>query len=681
MPPPAAPGAGRGRSSAAFRGAVRLRVRRLPGPAPAGRWRAGTGCWWPRRPGRARRWSASSPCTWRWPQGRKCFYTTPIKALSNQKYADLVRRYGAGQRRPAHRRQQHQRRGAGGGDDHRGAAQHALRRVAHAGRARLRGPGRGALPGRPVPRRGVGRGHHPPARVGPAGGAVGDGQQRRGVRRLAGRGPRRHHGDRGRAPAGPAVAAHAGRGPAVRPVHRSDQDGPAGPRARGPRAPWSTRSCSGSPGGTWARAGAGPGAGQRPRAAGARRPAAASRSAAAEPAGGDRPAGRGRAAARDHVHLQPGRLRRRRAAVPGRRAAADHAGGGRGDHRAWPSGAPPDIPRARTCRCSATASGCAGLQRGIAAHHAGLLPTFKEVVEELFAAGLVRAVFATETLALGINMPARTVVIERLDKWNGEAHADLTPGEYTQLTGRAGRRGIDVEGHAVVLWQPGIDPAAVAGLAGTRTYPLQLQLPAVLQHGREPGRPGRPGPGRGAAGIVVRPVPGRPGGGRPGPAGPPQPGRAGRAAAVRCDARRLRRVPARCAGSCPSGRGTGPGSASAARRARGGQLAGPAAPRRHHPGARRPPGGRRGGPRPVRRRRRGRAAAAGAHRRPPGQASCRWPTSRSRSPRSTGSASRPFSARSAQHRRDLAATVRTSWSRPGTARAARAAGRAAARPG
>src|SRR3984957_3768989 len=78
-----------------------------------------------------------------------------------------------------------------------------------------------------------------------------------------------------------------------------------------------------------------------------------------------------------------------------------------------------------------------GLQRGIAAHHAGMLPTFKEVVEELFEAGLVRAVFATETLALGINMPARTVVVERLDKWNGETHADLTPGEYTQLTGRA----------------------------------------------------------------------------------------------------------------------------------------------------------------------------------------------------------------------------------------------------
>jgi ATP-dependent RNA helicase HelY len=114
-----------------------------------------------------------------------------------------------------------------------------------------------------------------------------------------------------------------------------------------------------------------------------------------------------------------------------------------------------------------------GLQRGVAAHHAGLLPTFKEVVEELFVHGLVKAVFATETLALGINMPARSVVLERLIKWNGETHADITPGEYTQLTGRAGRRGIDVEGHAVVVWHPGIDPRALAGLASTRTYPLR----------------------------------------------------------------------------------------------------------------------------------------------------------------------------------------------------------------
>ncbi|GLP75082.1 DEAD/DEAH box helicase [Mycobacterium antarcticum] len=114
-----------------------------------------------------------------------------------------------------------------------------------------------------------------------------------------------------------------------------------------------------------------------------------------------------------------------------------------------------------------------GLLRGLAAHHAGLLPVFRHTVEELFTAGLVKAVFATETLALGINMPARTVVLERLVKYNGEQHAPLTPGEYTQLTGRAGRRGIDVEGHAVVLWHPDVEPADVAGLASTRTFPLR----------------------------------------------------------------------------------------------------------------------------------------------------------------------------------------------------------------
>ena len=86
-----------------------------------------------------------------------------------------------------------------------------------------------------------------------------------------------------------------------------------------------------------------------------------------------------------------------------------------------------------------------------------MLPAFRHTVEELFTAGLVKAVFATETLALGINMPARTVVLERLVKFNGEQHVPLTPGEYTQLTGRAGRRGIDVEGHAVVLWHPADD--------------------------------------------------------------------------------------------------------------------------------------------------------------------------------------------------------------------------------
>ncbi len=136
------------------------------------------------------------------------------------------------------------------------------------------------------------------------------------------------------------------------------------------------------------------------------------------------------------------------------------------------------------------------LARGISSHHAGMLPVFKECVEELFSRGLVKMVFATETLALGINMPARSVVIDKLSKWNGETHADVTPGEYTQLTGRAGRRGIDVEGHAVVLWAPGFDPKAVAGLASTRTYPLRssfrpsynMAVNLVRQVGRETAR-------------------------------------------------------------------------------------------------------------------------------------------------------------------------------------------------
>jgi ATP-dependent RNA helicase HelY len=113
-----------------------------------------------------------------------------------------------------------------------------------------------------------------------------------------------------------------------------------------------------------------------------------------------------------------------------------------------------------------------GLERGVAAHHAGLLPAFKEVVEELFQRKLVKVVFATETLALGINMPARTVVLEKLEKFNGESRVPITPGEYTQLTGRAGRRGIDVEGHSVICWQEGLDVQAVASLASRRSYPM-----------------------------------------------------------------------------------------------------------------------------------------------------------------------------------------------------------------
>jgi len=113
------------------------------------------------------------------------------------------------------------------------------------------------------------------------------------------------------------------------------------------------------------------------------------------------------------------------------------------------------------------------LEHGIAAHHAGLVPPFKETVETLFVRNLVKVCFATETLALGINMPARTVVIERLEKWNGQRHELLTPGQFTQLTGRAGRRGLDPRGHAVVLYQRDIDFVTVASLVDRRTEPLR----------------------------------------------------------------------------------------------------------------------------------------------------------------------------------------------------------------
>ena len=115
----------------------------------------------------------------------------------------------------------------------------------------------------------------------------------------------------------------------------------------------------------------------------------------------------------------------------------------------------------------------AQLECGIAAHHAGMVPPMKEVVEACFVEGLVKVVFATETLAVGINMPARTVVIEKLTKFTGEHHERLTPGQYTQLTGRAGRRGIDDLGTAVVLWSPWVRFDEVAELAGSSSFHLR----------------------------------------------------------------------------------------------------------------------------------------------------------------------------------------------------------------
>tara|TARA_X000001036_G_scaffold154077_1_gene146197 strand:+ start:808 stop:2823 length:2016 start_codon:yes stop_codon:yes gene_type:complete len=113
-----------------------------------------------------------------------------------------------------------------------------------------------------------------------------------------------------------------------------------------------------------------------------------------------------------------------------------------------------------------------GLEKGFASHHAGLLPLFKQTIEELFSLGLLKLVFATETLAVGVNLPARSVVIEKLTKFNGESHELLKPSQFTQLTGRAGRRGIDVEGHSFTCWSPFVPFNEVADLLTSKEFAL-----------------------------------------------------------------------------------------------------------------------------------------------------------------------------------------------------------------
>uniref|UniRef100_A0A672TYZ7 SKI2 subunit of superkiller complex n=1 Tax=Strigops habroptila TaxID=2489341 RepID=A0A672TYZ7_STRHB len=91
------------------------------------------------------------------------------------------------------------------------------------------------------------------------------------------------------------------------------------------------------------------------------------------------------------------------------------------------------------------------LQRGVGVHHGGVLPLLKEVVEMLFSQGLVKVLFATETFAMGLNMPARTVVFDSIRKHDGSNFRDLLPGEYIQMSGRAGRRGLDPMGTVIIL--------------------------------------------------------------------------------------------------------------------------------------------------------------------------------------------------------------------------------------
>ncbi|MDO5025741.1 MAG: DEAD/DEAH box helicase [Trueperella sp.] len=112
------------------------------------------------------------------------------------------------------------------------------------------------------------------------------------------------------------------------------------------------------------------------------------------------------------------------------------------------------------------------MQRGYSAHHAGMFPALKELAENLMEQGLLKLVYATGTLALGIDMPVRTVVLEELRRWDGADFVDLTATEYTQLIGRAGRRGKDKVGNAVVLHTPDLDISALADLGSGRVEPL-----------------------------------------------------------------------------------------------------------------------------------------------------------------------------------------------------------------
>ncbi len=533
---------------------------------------------------------------------RKCFYTTPIKALSNQKYHDLVDRYGAEQV------------GLLTGDNAiNGDAPvvvmttEVLRNMLYAGSATLRGPGvrgdgRGPLPGRPVPRRGLGRGDHPPARVGHAGVAVGHRLQRRGVRRLAGHRTRRDRRGGLRAPPGAAVAAHARRQADVRPVPR---------RRRRPQARRAPGAAALHPGHD-APAGAGRGPQRRPR----RRPA---RPALARPdaPGHRRPARPGGAAAGDPVHLQPGRLRRRRAAVPRRRAAADLPGGTRRDP---PGGR---VPGHRHPRRGPVRARLLGVARRAGAR-AGRAPRRHAPRVQGGRRGAVRP-------------RAGQGRLRHRDARAGHQHAGPLRGAGTpgQVQRRGPRR--PHPGRVHPAHRPGRPPGhrrrgpRGRGLvAGDRPpargrarlhphLPAALQLPAVVQHGRQPGRQRRRGAGPGAAGVLVRAVPGRPVGGRPGPAGAAQHrDHRGVRRGGRLPPRRLRRVLRAAGGDRRPGTGHRPAGADPAQGG-GRRLAGAAAGRRRDPGAVRAAGRPGGGAGPGHRRVR-RAPAAGAHPGPLGRA-------------------------------------------------------------
>lgn len=116
------------------------------------------------------------------------------------------------------------------------------------------------------------------------------------------------------------------------------------------------------------------------------------------------------------------------------------------------------------------------IKKGVASHHAGLLPGWKLLVERLFQKGLIKMVFATETLAAGINMPARTTVISSVSKRTDEGHRMLSANEFLQMSGRAGRRGMDEIGYVVIVGTPFQTPEEVAALATSDSNPLESKF-------------------------------------------------------------------------------------------------------------------------------------------------------------------------------------------------------------
>ena len=112
------------------------------------------------------------------------------------------------------------------------------------------------------------------------------------------------------------------------------------------------------------------------------------------------------------------------------------------------------------------------LKRGIGIHHGGLLPIIKEVIELLFQDGLVKVLFTTETFSMGINMPAKTVVFTSIEKFDGEEYRWISGGEYIQMSGRAGRRGLDDKGIAILMANKKLEPDVAKNILKGKSDPL-----------------------------------------------------------------------------------------------------------------------------------------------------------------------------------------------------------------